>query len=352
MEDQVPPFVPPSAGGTPPAGPPVPPPLSPPAGPPVLAPPRGLPLPGDPPGYPLGGPPVGFAAPPARAPHPRRTLGIVSGIVVLSLLLVAGGVWGAVSIVQHLGHATSNFRNAGDGPPVAGAPQSPLARDPLNCAADCFADFIATATVPPPSATRKLGLTDQTDAYGDYASSDAGGEYDSTLDNWTKQQGTPATCFFTYFQSPVAETLGARPRDDVSTIDYTGTYTDSDKVDTLGQSIRMFQNSDQAVAYLAQLAHHVDACDSYRSGTGADRVTTAVTPAPQLERLPASVAAIGWDESWAGGRYYTIDLQRGNLVVRTYLDVEDAAITESRFRDFVSAEAQQLAALRTPGSTS
>jgi len=283
-------------------------------------------------------------------------IGIVAGSMAL-IVIVAGAIGGSFLIVQTLGHHGSPV-SAGRGssaspsaPHPGGVTSSARARDPLHCSATCFVNnfLVPGDTVPPPSAITALGLTKTIDSLGDYSSSSPADEYEQTLTDWRKAKATPPECFFTYFQSPVVAGLGERPAGDSTTIDYSGTHSDKAKNNILTQSVRIFANSADAATYMQQLSDAIDACTSYRTSDSTGSLDITVRPAKAFTDFPSSEAAVGWAESSYGSRYDSIDLQRGNVVVRTSLQSYDDRVSEAAFRSFIDDDAWQIAAMLTPG---
>ena len=347
MGDEIPPFAPPSGGL-----------LSPPQ---QAAPSRFGPPPQLAPAA-AAAPPTSYLPPlppPPLPPRRRLSRASVTGIVAGSaaILLIVGGAFAASAlIVQSMGPASAadSAGNSSSGTPVphpGGVTSATIAPQPLHCTATCFANDILVPgdTVPPPSSITGLGLTKTIDSLGDYSSSTASDEYDQTLTGWKDAKATPPECFFTYFQSPVVATLGDRPSRDITDIYYSGTHSDPAKDNVLTQSVRIFADSADAETYMRQLDAGVRGCPSYRTSDSSGSVDVEVAPARAFSDFPSSVAAVGWVELSSGGRYETIDLQRGNVVVRTSLQSFDDGVTQSQFRSFVDDDAWQIAAMLTPG---
>ena len=366
MEDEIPPFVPPSGGLLPPTRPPE---AAPQQAPQTQQAPQ-APLAsstvspyGPPPQSAALAPPPRSHAPAPSAPPRRRlnrqsVIGIIAGSA--AILLIVGGALGASALVlQTMGPARAPHPGSSGSAPAAGPStahpggvvSSAVASQPLRCTKTCFAnDFLVPGdTVPPPGAITALGLTKTVDSLGDYDASTASDEYDQTLSGWNDAHASPSRCFFTYFQSPVVATVGVRPDRDITEIDYSGTHTDPAKNNTLTQSVRIFANSADAEAHMRQLAASVRACPQYRTTDTGDTIEVDVSPAEAFPDFPSSEAAVGWTESSDGGRYDSVDVQRGNLVVRTSLQSFDGGVTEEQFRSFVADDAWQIAAMLTPG---
>jgi hypothetical protein len=293
-------------------------------------------------------------APPRRRLTRASVIGIVAGAVAL-LLIITGAVVASSLVLQTFGHHSSAGAAGSAAPSVphtGGVTSSETARTPLQCSANFFADnfSIPGDTVPSPSAFTALGLTKTIDSLGDYSSSTAADEYDGTLTGWEKAKGTPPECFFTYFQSPVVAAVGDRPSVDTTEIDYTGTHSDKGKNNILTQAVRIFANSADADSYLQQLSAAIAACRSYQTSDSSGSLDVAVKPITAFHDFPRSEAAVGWVESSYGSRYESIDVQRGNLVVRTSFESYDDTVSETQFRSFVVDDAWQIAAMLTPGA--
>ena len=359
MEDEIPPFAPPSGALLPPVQP-TPAPQSTPAYPPQTT------------SSPYGPPPQLAALVPAAPsyaplppPPPRRRLprnsviGIVAGSA--AILVIVGGAFGASALVLHaMGPASAAHSSGGSSSPHSSGPSAPhpggvtssaVASQPLRCTKTCFANdsLVPADTVPPPDSITALGLTKTVDSLGDYSSSTASDEYDQTLTGWNDAKAAPSQCFFTYFQSPVVTALGSRPDRDITEIDYSGTHTDTAKNNTLTQSVRIFANSSDAEAHMRQLSASVSECRQYHTSDSGDRVDVDVRATEAFTDFPSSEGAVGWTETSVGGRYESIDVQRGNLVVRTSLQSVGPGVTEEEFRSFVDDDAWQIASMLTPG---
>jgi len=153
---------------------------------------------------------------------------------------------------------------------------------------------------------------------------------------WEANDGTPDSCFFAPTNSP----LSGAPDDALATstdpVLFIGTHEDPARMNTLDQSMRVFSDSASASEYLAGLATAVDDCREVTIGPPAERYTASVDPEAQLA-LPDSVAGVGWARTGDPGprwRAYVVDLQRGNVVVRTRL-LTDGSTSESAFRGWV-----------------
>lgn len=300
-------------------------------------------------------PPV--AAPVAApAPRPGRTAAIAISIA-LGALLVIGGLGAAIYFVAQ--SAISTLDSAEPDTPasptdeneyvpiefeplVEGAPSNPSAVEPMQCADACFSQGMLSRAQPDRASINDLGLPNIESPFGvDSSSPDT--EYTNSSRTWVSGEGEPEACFFTYLTSPVVATLGDRPETSTDQIDFLSYAYSEDEYSYLSMSSRLFGSSARAEEHMAMVHSLVPGCESYDIGTGQDFWTADVSPLPALD-LPASVAATGWVEDGPFGRYYVIDLQRGNLVVRSTLGT-DGAITETDFRSFVENYAAKLVEL-------
>jgi hypothetical protein len=321
MTDQTP-FVPP--GGSPPSGsPPVP-----------------------PPAY---GPALQYGPPPQQpAPKPPRPKGVTAVIIVAiasgALLLVGIVVAGAIAatnlVTEAIGGNVPVFDEAlGEDPLVTGDKASPVAVEPMECGG-CFGADDLGFTIIETDELQAVGLTTMVEPWTDYTA-----HFDSEATffkkSWRDATGDPDECFVTYPAAPI-DILDDEIVDDGSIIAYTGTYSDDDEWSTLGQSVRLFPSDQDAMDYMAGVAGSIDACTHYRSGERDTYWEADVTPAPALN-IPSSVAAIGWVETTElYSRYYSFDLQRGNMVIRTGLGTAEE-ISELEFRALMEHVALQLA---------
>jgi hypothetical protein len=223
---------------------------------------------------------------------------------------------------------------------VTGDPASPVAVAPEDCPEFCFTTASIPDTVLPDSAFEDIGLTEK-EGVGGYIYSSLSDAFTATQGSWATDGGTPDDCFFTYYVVPMAVPIDGTPEMVHDTLQLTGTHTDRREVSILTQSIRVFETSQSAVDHMGSVRGQIEGCGSYRIDLGDDPV--AVSAAPALD-VPASVAAIGWAESSEGSRYYAYDVQRANLVVRTYL-YTDGAVSEVDFRSLIEKVATTLAGL-------
>jgi hypothetical protein len=322
MPDQTP-FVPPSAP------------------PPVLPPVSGTPS------APYGPPPL--ISP--QTPAPKRSKGVKAAIIVAIVsgaeLLVGGVVAGAIAATTFL---TETLRDnvpvfddyAGEDPLVSGDEASPVAVEPMECGG-CFTEIYLESTLIDRKELVAVGLTETLEPWSPNTA-----HYDSEAtwfkNSWHDAKGDPDECFVTYAAAPLSFLEPGVVHDDNSLISYTGSYSDSDEWSLLSQSVRLFEADQEAVDYMAVLSDSIDSCTHYQSGERDTYWQADVTPAPALN-LPPSVAGIGWVELTDGyDRFYCVDLQRGNLVLRTGLYTYDE-ISEAEFRALIEHVAVQLAAL-------
>ncbi len=314
-----------------------------------------------PPSYPPPAAPTYTGVPTYAPPVPRpaesttgRTVAITIGIVA-ACLLVLGGLGVAIFFVAQ--SAIQSFEENGipellpeDGgeipeilPLVTGEPSEPVAVAPDECPTTCFSGASVGQLVIDDKEFEALGVPTLVNAFGSYPESSPQAEFSYTFTTWTENDGTPAECFFTFFGAPVSLALDSTPEVSTDTIHYLEYRTSKDEYSGLNQSVRVFADSAGASAHMAAVHSGAATCSHYEVGKGRDFWEADVTPLPALD-VPNNVAATGWVESSDWSRYYVVDLQRGNLVMRTTLTT-DGAITEEAFRAFIEERASELATL-------
>jgi hypothetical protein len=314
-----------------------------------------------PPSYPPPAAPAYTGVPTYAPPVPRpaesttgRTVAIAIGIIA-ACLLVLGGLGVAIFFVAQ--SAIQSFEENGipellpedSGeipeilPLVKGDAAEPVAVTPDECPTTCFSGVHVGQLVIDDEEFETLGVPTLVNAFGSYPESSPQAEFSYTFTTWTENDGTPAECFFTFFGVPVSLALDSTPEVSTDTIHYLEYRTSEDEYSGLNQSVRVFADSAAASAHMAAVHSGAATCSHYEMGKGRDFWEADVTPLPALE-LPNNVAATGWVESSDWSRYYVVDLQRGNLVLRSTLST-DGAITEEDYRAFIEDRATELAAL-------
>ncbi|HWH96957.1 MAG TPA: hypothetical protein VNS80_01195 [Pseudolysinimonas sp.] len=302
----------------------------------MLAPPTGL--------------PIGTTLVTGPPPPPRRRW-LIPVIIVGSLAflgLIVGVTLVALQVATSISQSPFSAPVSAPGGELddllEGDPGSPVAVDPLDCAV-CFEIDDARTLALPAEAYAEVGLgngddeTDETTARQAHLDESKG---------WNTDGGTPDQCYFTYPTAPLHFVPGdpitaAAERDLVY---YPEWHFDESEYYLLTEAIRVFDESTSATAYLAGLESAVGGCPTYTfSETG---WSTVVTATPALD-LPDSVAAYGWAESAGLNRFYGVDLQRGNLVVRLTLTSDPDGPTEAEFRHLAEAYAVVLSELDPEG---
>ncbi len=277
-------------------------------------------------------------------------IAIVAGALAF-VLLAAGVVVGAVALgnavsraVAHRGGTTHPEGNGAR----TGTHRAPA---PLHCSDTCITSGAAQAVLRPSAgALSALGTPDLSDDGGDAKPSDPRSDYEDAMDAW--QGGDPIgdDCMFSYGVSPVSAAEGHPPRDDRSTSLFLAEHQSEDGGTVLDQAIRVFSRSDDAEGYVAQLQDRIAGCRHYATAGENDVAWDAdVSAIAQWPSLPKDVSAIGWTEEDAhGGVFFGVDLQRGDLVLRTTVlgDLTGA----DQIRAFVAATAQQLERIPSDGS--
>jgi hypothetical protein len=284
-------------------------------------------------------PAVATATAPARRGLPAWAivLIIVGSVAVLTpVVIIVLGLVIYISTELRLG--------APDQPLMSAEPVSPEARVPLECETPCFDETIVESLLSTPAALRDFDLTETPYPFGTYEPTTAGELYRAGIAGWRATEGGPDECFFVPGNSPIAPDIDDTHAASADPIIFMGTHVDQDQLNALDQSVRIFASSDDAEAFLGVLASNISECTWIWIGSGRDYRDAAVDPQPSLS-LPDSVASVGWIRTGEPGvrwRSYVIDLQHGNLVVRTRL-LTDGSVTQQEFLTFVEEYAERLA---------
>lgn len=322
-------------------------PFTPPVPPPPVAPPPQA----RPPLPPPTGAPIGVAAPPVAPPSPPRGRRWLVPVIIGGSLLLVALIAGVTVVAVQLATWVSEVPAANDpGGGTAlddlleGDPGSPVAVEPLDCTV-CFQITEARTLTLPDEAYVAVGLPNGDNEEYQLV---AGDDQVETSKAWRTDGGTPDHCYFSYATAPLFFAPGD-PGDSAAERDiiyYPEWHFDEMEYYAFTAGVRVFDETASATAHLAQLESAIAGCASYSySETGWSAVVTAT---PALD-LPDSVAAYGWAESAGLSRYYGVDLQRGNLVVRLALNSDPDGPSEADFRQLVEAYAVLLAELEPTG---
>jgi hypothetical protein len=289
--------------------------------------------------------PTPAGRPQLPAPRKSRTGLIVAGALV-AILLVGGLLVGAVvALVNVIG----NFPQAPIAhEPIDGAPGPTVAAEPMQCPDHCFTADAAPSTIPPGAELDAIGLTKLTETWGGEASLQEA--YDATATSWRQDRGTPTACFDVYSAAPMAAALGSPPGPTEDVIKFLGSHSNRSGHSIMYQTVRIFPTSQGAVEHLAGLDEQLQRCSAYDVTVNGVLRSSSVTRAAAVQ-LPDSVAAVGWVETSSRGNYFAFDLQRSNMVVRTYL-ITDGQVSESQFRALITNLAVRVSKLDPSITTS
>lgn len=261
-------------------------------------------------------------------------------------LIVGGIVAGSITLVNALPDVVdSGTELFGPNPLESGAPQSPLAAAPLECESSCFTGDVVAETIVPQSRLDELRLTTVTEKWGDYDPTTAAWEYPFLKSEWQRRGSETDSCFFTLPPFALAAELDTAPAEG-DFVEFTGTSSSNDEFSYFTQSVRIFPTSAQATEHMSALNDLITDCTYYSYDPDVEEWKATISPAPALA-VPDTVAAVGWREANALGRYYVFDLQYANLVVRTAISTVDV-ISEAQYRAVVEELATHLAELELP----
>lgn len=333
-------------------------------------PPLEFPPPTLPPALPPTQPPVGVDAPavsPVATATPApwsagRRAALVIGIVAAVLGILTGAIAGAVGLASVVAQQVGGISDAGVEPAPSADPDAsdeelrdPVTPEPLaeggpgpllpvvatECPGNCFTTDVLEDLVPRESVYDGTDLTVVVDVLGDYDPQPVSKDIVLSERLWKDEGGEPAACFFAYFGTPIAAELDADVRSIEDRTWYLTTRESPDQYGVMTTSARLFPDTASASAHLADLSRLVATCEEYEVGSSTTYWTAEVSPAPAID-LPPTVAAAGWVEDSPFGRYYVVDIQRGNLVVRNAL-YTDGLITQGESVELIQRLATMLA---------
>ena len=219
---------------------------------------------------------------------------------------------------------------------------------PTDCSDVCFDRSAVGDSLATEDALADLGVPVVRDAWGSVPDSTATEQQREAVSFWDDRRGAPSSCFFTAHLAPVVEPRDAALGFTEADIFFTGVHTNDSESATLIQSARVFATSADAVDHMDSVAEAVDGCTSYAVFEKGTPVTYAVSMAPSLD-LPGSVRSAGWVSDGPDGAMVSVtDVQRGNIVLRSVLRV-DEAVSAEQAEAFTESMAAGLAALDLPG---
>lgn len=283
----------------------------------VLPPPTGAPRPGTPP-----------ARAAATAPHRRRRGGVVVAVaasVVVTALVLTGMIWGGTSLIG-----------------AASKGNAHTAVKALDCAGACISldDAYRMVETVGSGDVAALGL-DPRPSSGPSELSSPEDDWSAARDAWQQDEVVGDDCMFAYLVTPVAGDARLRPRSDASTTVELQKFESQDA--ELDTGLRIFDDSADAAQHMSDMHRLIGACHRYRT-TNAGGWDARVTSPVVWDALPGDVSAIAWvEDAGSEGRFYGVDLQRGNLVVRTTLVA--GTIGLPAIRHYITTEAARMEAV-------
>ena len=273
---------------------------------------------------------------------PVIAMGTVVAVSMLSALFFGfSSMLDALSSDQHVTEGAAEGADE-DQPLVEGAASSPSAVSPILCPDECYNPESVRLLTMGDADFRKLGVDQVAVVPPDYAPTMVGTIYTKESESWTSSGGSPDGCFFFQTSAAYGPTMDSALGSDDDEVYYLGTHA-GDRAAFADQSVRLFESTEAASAYLAELQGVIDGCSQVEIGPADDRFSAVITPAPALD-LPDTIAAVGWVHTADPGtrwRAYVFDVQAANAVVRIRL-VTDGSISEKRFRTAVQTYLFQL----------
>jgi len=292
--------------------------------------------------------------PPPQRRRAGRVVAIVAGVVAGALVVGGVGI-GAAALGRLAGSAVAHQRAAhpastpGTAGPRIGTHR---AGSPLRCHDSCITSGTARAGLRPSQGSlEELGTPELSDDGADATPSTPRDDYDGTIDAWKGGDPTGDDCMFTYGLSPVNAADGTPPRADGSSSLFLSEYESEDEDTVVDQAMRVFGDSTDAEHYVTTLQTRIAACRHYALTDEDNSWDANVTALTEWPTLPKDVTAIGWLERDTSGEgsFIGIDLQRGDLVVRT--TIQGDGLLDDAVRDFVAATAKQMERLPSDGSS-
>jgi|GEM_PF-1138847 len=273
---------------------------------------------------------------------------IVLGLMVWALISLMSSFFGVVGdVVSGLPEEIVGTDDSGVERLMAGQPGSPYAQQPLECDGPCFVEDDVAATVLDDSVFDTLGIAVSGEGWTPSSSARADDVFRYAKEDWVTYEGAPDSCFVTYPFGPVSYAYGSDENVPADPIHETVYKTDKKEYSMVQQSVRVFESTIAASTHMSTVATSVEGCANYQIGLGADLWSADVTAPPALD-VPDSVAAVGWVENGRYYRYFSFDIQRGNLVVRTLIGTD--TVSEKRVRDFMENVAENLSTLEPSGT--
>lgn len=232
-----------------------------------------------------------------------------------------------------------------DSPLATGDPGSPTAKVPVQCPTACFTwDDLAVVGIPV-GPYYGLGLFPTGTADIEPTKTTAAAEYAAFVEEWKSTGNFADECFFTSPVSPISESLDAvEVREDP--IAHIGGGTLTADGSTLEQWARVFPDTASATEYMRTLEAGLESCHRY---TDANSYPTDVILRQAAIEVPDSVAALGWVRKVVStsDRYYVTDMQRANLVIRTF-GYNNGEYTDEELREVLEAAAAKLGEVPLP----
>lgn len=281
--------------------------------------------------------PATAASPQPPAPPAKRSflfLWIALGMVVV----LGAGIAGLALLVPKI------LVQTGAGP--APMPTSETAYPPVAqqlCTGKCFSLEDARSLKTALGTADVFGLHESPDFEpGDIT---AGESADNASATWYQGKGTPGGCAMMLSYGAIGpgsptDTAPARA-EPVVDLGVFGTEDES-----VSQTVRVFHTEALAAGFPGIVYREMQSCAHYSVDLGGPSLYQAEVVQRNLTGAPDAIGYIGWDEPSSDGTFTSVDLQYGNLVVRTTFNRgSDSAITDAMFDDFLRETATAMVAL-------
>ncbi|MEP6478256.1 MAG: hypothetical protein ABJB03_02600 [Rhodoglobus sp.] len=278
------------------------------------------------------------ALPPPFLPPPAKKSFLFLWIGLGMVLVLGAGIVGLFFLIPVLIGSAGSTPDAG---PVT--PDAPVVVADQPCTGKCFTIAEARTLTPTTEALDVVGLTENVKAEAEDTT--AGRAVDDTLATWQGGKGSPEGCAMMISYSPVGpgSPTNTAPALAEPVIDLGVFGTDAQSI---SQTVRVFHTEALAAGFPGIIYSEIRDCGHYSVDFGGSEVYRAQVVQRELVGAPDVVGYVGWDEPSSEGTFTSVDLQYGNLVVRTTLNRGLVTeISNEMFDEYLRETAQAMVAL-------